>query len=96
MEIPLSGWLRIAFVAVVVALLASSPGLARDDDDVSTEDILHMVDGRELHGRILSESKTEIVFEIIDLKLHMKSRRTFRLDEIAHIERGVAGQETAV
>ena len=95
MKSPPVTWLRIAFVAVVVALLAPSTGLARDDDDVSTEDILHMVDGRELHGRILSESKTQIVFEIIDLKLHMKSRRTFRLDEIAHIERGVEVETAA-
>ncbi|MCZ6810544.1 MAG: hypothetical protein O7D97_00950 [Planctomycetota bacterium] len=95
MKSPRAAWLRIAFAAVVVALLAPSTGLARDDDDVSTEDILHMVDGRELHGRILSESKTQIVFEIIDLKLHMKSRRTFRLDEIAHIERGVEVETAA-
>ncbi len=95
MKSPPAAWLRIAFVAVVIALLAPSPGLARDDGDVSTEDILHMVDGRELHGRVLSESKTEIVFEIIDLRLHMKSRRTFRLNEIAHIERGVEVKETA-
>ncbi|MCH8152805.1 MAG: hypothetical protein IH830_10600 [Planctomycetes bacterium] len=95
MKSPPAAWLRIAFVAVVVALLAPSPGLARDDGDVSTEDILHMVDGRELHGRILSESKTQIVFEIVDLKLHMKSRQTFRLDEIAHIERGVEVETAA-
>ncbi|MCH8343846.1 MAG: hypothetical protein IH983_07650 [Planctomycetes bacterium] len=95
MKSPPAAWLRIAFVAVVVALLAPSSGLARDDGDVSTEDILHMVDGRELHGRILTETKTQIVFEIIDLKLHMKSRRTFRLDEIAHIERGVVVDDKA-
>ncbi len=95
MKSPPDAWLRIAFVAVVVALLAPSPGLARGEDDVSTEDILHMVDGRELHGRILTETKTQIEFEIIDLKLHMKSRRTFRMDEIAHIQRGVEVETAA-
>ena len=78
-------------VAVVAAAVAiGSVGLAVAADPPEVEDILFMVDGRELHGRIVSQSPTVIVLEVIDRKLHLTSRVTFARRDIARIERDVA------
>ncbi len=58
-----------AVVAVAVAIGAG--GLAVAADPPEAEDVLYMVDGRELRGHIVSQSPTVIVLEVIDRKLHL-------------------------
>ncbi|MHC4769785.1 MAG: hypothetical protein ACYTEI_13900, partial [Planctomycetota bacterium] len=56
-------WVAVAAVfvaAAVPAIVVAGP------DEQKTEDILYMVDGRELHGQILSENTREVVFELVD------------------------------
>lgn len=80
----------MSMLAVVLAtLLTTSLAFA----DEATEDILYMNDGRELHGQIISETRTEVVFQLVYSGI--KSTVTFRMDEISKIERdvAVAGEE---
>ncbi|TDJ57963.1 MAG: hypothetical protein E2O40_02065, partial [Planctomycetota bacterium] len=59
--------LSVGLVAAAVMLV--TPTLAAGGTNDETEDILRMVDGRVLHGRIISEDRYEIVFEYIDRRL---------------------------
>ncbi len=79
-----------AAAVVAVAVAIGTGGLAVAADPPEAEDILYMIDGRELHGHIVSESPTVIVFEVIDRKLHLSSRVTFVRRDIARIQRDVA------
>lgn len=54
-----------------------------------TEDIIYTTDGRELHGRIISETRTHVVFEFVDQKTKIKSTLTLDKDKIAEIKKGV-------
>ncbi|MHC4414396.1 MAG: Clp protease/crotonase-like domain-containing protein [Planctomycetota bacterium] len=90
MSFRLAAWRKITLVAVLAVLFVPATGWAAPEDAETTEDILYLTDGRELHGRILSETATEVVFEIVARNSSIKSRRTFRMAEIAQIERGVA------
>lgn len=56
----------------------------------ATEDVLHMNDGRVLRGQIVSETRTQIVFEYRDPKLNFSTKLTLNVDSIAMIERDVA------
>jgi hypothetical protein len=67
----------------VPAIVAAGP------DDQKTEDILYMVDGRELHGQILSENTREVVFELVDAALGLRSKMRFPFSAIARIDRDV-------
>jgi hypothetical protein len=72
------------FVAAAMpAIVAAGP------DEQKTEDVLYMVDGRELHGQILSENTREVVFELVDEALGLKSKMRFPLSAIARIDRDV-------
>ncbi len=88
MNTPRAAWLKIIMLAMVITLIVPWSGPAASGQEAqATEDILHMVDGRQLHGRIVSETTTQVVFEIVQST--MRSKRTFSREEIAHIERGV-------
>ncbi len=89
MSVKLPLLMRAAAV-VAVAVVIGTGGLAVAADPPEAEDVLYMVDGRELHGHIVSESPTVIVFEVIDRKLHLSSRVTFARRDIARIQRDVA------
>jgi len=67
--------MTIAMLATVAIGLSTTSACAMADD---TEDILLMRDGRELHGQIISESSTEIVFEFVDRSLGL--RTTLRIN----------------
>lgn len=87
--------LNIALLALTVAVvLAPSSGFAVADDTTAaataTEDVVYMTDGRELHGEILSETRSLVVFEYIDPTIQLKTKLTLLKDQIAHIERDVA------
>ncbi len=79
-----------AAAVVAVAVAIGTGGLAVAADPPEAEDILYMIDGRELHGHIVSESSTVIVFEVINRKLQLSSRVTFVRRDIARIQRDVA------
>lgn len=70
----------------VAAMLWAPPVVAIGADD-ATEDILHMLDGRELHGRILEETRDAIVFEVNISGII--SRVTFPKSEIGRVDRDV-------
>ncbi len=79
-----------AAAVVAVAVAIGTGGLAVAADPPEAEDILYMIDGRELHWHIVSESSTVIVFEVINRKLQLSSRVTFVRRDIARIQRDVA------
>src|ERR1043165_7698072 len=56
----------------------------------ATEDVIFMRDGRELHGQILNETKSLIIFEYADQTMKVKTKMTLLKDEIAQIDRDVA------
>lgn len=78
-------WLTIAALGV-----ALTGGWALAGSGGDTEDVVYMIDGREFHGEILSETETAIVFQWIDRKLGVKTRITLERDDIAQIEQDVA------
>ncbi len=79
--------LSVALVATAVMLV--TPTLAAGEATEQTEDILRMVDGRVLHGRIISEDRYEIVFEYIDRRLGLKTKLRLNADDVLKIERDV-------
>ena len=78
--------LMTMFVAVfVVAGFAATAQAVQND--AATEDVLFMRDGRILHGQILEETRTEIVFEYVDPNISITTKlRLLRID-IEKIER---------
>ncbi len=79
--------LSVLLLSLLAGLLATPVGAA--DEAETTEDIIYMVDGRELHGHILSESRSEIVFEYVDRDLKLRTKLKLDVDEIEKIERDV-------
>ena len=79
-------WVAVAAVFVAAAVPAF---VAAGPDEPKTEDILYMVDGRELHGQILSENTREVVFQLVDEALGLRSTMRFPLSAIARIDRDV-------
>ena len=92
MNTRLRALLTLTVVAVVAALAVPRAGLAVSAEP-ETEDVIFMVDGRELHGHIIKETSTRIVFEFVDRKLKLRTKLTLALDDIAHIERDVTIEE---
>lgn len=82
-------WMMIVPAAVLALCLAPAASLAGTADDETTEDVLYMLDGRELHGHILSETSTSVVFELVNRRLHLKTRVTLSKDDIGKYDRGV-------
>src|SRR6185503_7357023 len=91
-------WMSIILAGLVAASLAVpvTHGDPADDKDkapaaaaANTEDIVYMEDGRELHGKIVSETPTQIVFDYVDRKSNLKSRMTLDKDKITTIHRNV-------
>jgi len=54
-----------------------------------TEDVLYLEDGRVLRGRIVSEERLTIRFEVIDRTLNQRTTITVFKDKILKMERGV-------
>ncbi len=93
--------IMIVVVAAAVAIVTPAVTAAGPDEDVQdvqvvmdTEDILHMADGRKLHGKIISETRDQIVFEFVDRVLGLKTKLRLNMDDVAHIRRDVAIQVT--
>ncbi|MEE9130945.1 MAG: hypothetical protein V3T84_13075 [Phycisphaerales bacterium] len=84
-----TAWMNVTLVAVVVALMTPSVGLAQADDDPRTEDIVYMADGRVLHGQILSETQAQVIFQYIDRKLNLQTKLTLARENIDRIDRDV-------
>ena len=73
----------LAFGAAVALTVPTAFAVPAD-----TEDILYMLDGRELHGQIIEETRTEVVFEI---KVSgITSVVTYQKTEIDRIEHDIA------
>jgi hypothetical protein len=77
----------VALLALV-ALLGGAPAAAASDD-AQTEDVIYMVDGRELRGQILEEKDDVIVFKYVDRNINIETTLTLLRDEIQSIERDV-------
>ena len=84
-----TAWMNVTLIAVVVALITPSVGLAQADDDPRTEDIVYMADGRVLHGQILSETSAQVIFQYIDRKLNLQTKLTLARENIDRIDRDV-------
>ncbi|MEE8153749.1 MAG: hypothetical protein V3T53_02185 [Phycisphaerales bacterium] len=84
-----TAWMNVTLIAVVVALAIPSVGLAQADDDPRTEDIVYMADGRVLHGKILSETSAQVIFEYIDRTLNLRAKLTLARENIDRIDRDV-------
>lgn len=79
-----------ALLVLSLVALVCGPAFARPADDETTEDVIVMNDMRELHGYIVSESPSEIVFEFVDRKLNLRSKLTLKRADIVKITRDVA------
>ena len=86
-------WMNVTLIAVVIALVVPSVVQAQANDDGKTEDIVYMVDGRVLHGQILSETPAEVIFQYIDRKLNLQSKLTLARGDIERIDRDVPIEE---
>jgi hypothetical protein len=87
--------LRLVVAAVAVALAVPSVAPAGSGDQ-QTEDVLYMVDGRVLHGEILSENTREVEFQLVDESLGLRTRLRFPISAIARIDRDVPVASQAV
>lgn len=91
MKTRITSWLPAAIVAVALAITAApAPAPAWAAGVETTEDILFMEDGRELHGQIVSETPKVLVFEVVDRRLELRSTVTLLKSEISLIKRDVA------
>ncbi|MHC4106793.1 MAG: Clp protease/crotonase-like domain-containing protein [Planctomycetota bacterium] len=81
--------LACSILAVFTILGLGRGILAGSDSDAETEDILYMVDGRELHGHILDETATAVTFELIDRRVNIRTKITFSKADISQIHRDV-------
>ena len=88
-----TAWMNVTLIAVVIALVVPSVVQAQANDDGKTEDIVYMVDGRVLHGQILSETPAEVIFQYIDRKLNLQSKLTLARGDIERIDRDVPIEE---
>lgn len=79
----------LTVVFVLPAAVGAAPPGARGDETGATEDILHMIDGRELHGRILDERPDAVVFKLVIRGSGIETTVTYTRSEIAEIERDV-------
>ncbi len=84
-----TAWMNVTLIAIVIALVAPLSVQAQVDDEGQTEDIVYMADGRVLHGQILSETPTQVIFQYIDRKLNLQSKLTLARSDIESIDRGV-------
>ena len=79
---------NVVFLSLTLALLlASSQGFAQEDKPAdaaaATEDIIHMTDGRVLHGKVLNETRSLVIFEYTDTTVNLTTKLTLLKDEIA-------------
>lgn len=91
------GLLRLLVLAAIVVTGLASPAAAvqSGDEETRTEDILYMRDGRTLHGQILEETRSEIVFEYVDPHINISTKlRLLRID-IEQIKRDVEVEKAA-
>ena len=89
MKIRLVERLVVAVVALAVTAMVPLAAMAGPADQSATEDILYMLDGRDLHGHILGETDDHIVFELVNETLGLRSKITLSRAEISRIERAV-------
>ncbi len=61
----------------------------------ATEDIVHMRDGRVLHGQILEETSQQIIFEYRDKNINVKTKLTLRMSDVVEVQRDVPMAEAA-
>lgn len=95
----LSAILNVGLICTAAALGVALTGTPAGADDKPaaapakaaspTEDIIYMTDGRELHGQIVSKTRTQVVFEYADPKLNMKTKLTLSMDDIVKIDENV-------
>jgi hypothetical protein len=92
-----------AILSIVIGLLGaggllpSSLGLnvvvaaeiAAFDDDRQTFDRLHLTDGRVLEGKIVEETRTSIIFRIVDRAIGLSVTREIDRRDIREIERDI-------
>jgi hypothetical protein len=95
--------LTVATVALLGLAVVTMPsgGFAQQADQASavataTEDVVYMRDGRELHGQIVSETKSLIIFEYMDPTLKVKTKLTLLKDNVIQIDRDVEIKVDAV
>jgi len=62
---------------------------AAEEETVETFDRLHLADGRVLEGQIVEETRTMIVFRIVDREIGLSVTREIDRDDIREIERDI-------
>jgi len=75
--------------SMVVAQTKPPETAAPADAPQATEDIIYMSDGRVLHGQIISETRTQVVFQLIDTVSNSSAKMTIAMEDVATIERDV-------
>src|SRR5690606_38297227 len=93
MNIRRVGLLNVVTFSLLIALIAGGLSLTSRvvaaADDAATEDVIYTVDGRELRGKILEESRGQIIFEYRDPNINITTKITLQMSQIAHIDRNV-------
>lgn len=83
---------RLLIAALLAVAIVPTIAQAAPEDEKTTEtteDVIHMLDGRDLHGKILEEKGDAIIFEFHDRKIGIKTKLTLLREEIAKIRRDV-------
>lgn len=83
----------VLLAVLAMLLLVPSAMAGPADEEANTEDVLYMVDGRVLHGQILEETRSDIVFHLVDRASGLEAKVTYRREDIARIERDVPIKE---
>ena len=78
-----------SLVALVLAIFMTSIAWA------ATEDIIHMDDGRVLHGQIVKETDNAVVFDYLNPDLGISVTMTLPKAKIVRMERDVETGEQA-
>lgn len=93
MNIRRVGLLNVVTFSLLIALIAgglsTTSRVVAAADEAATEDVIYMVDGRELRGKILEESRGQIIFEYRDPNINITTKITLQASQIAHIDRNV-------
>jgi hypothetical protein len=78
---------------IIALLLAPAAAMGWQDQEVATQDIVHLADGRVLEGKILSEKGGVIVFEYVHRRLGISTTLKLNSADVVKLERDVPIKE---
>ena len=79
----------LALSTIVSVAVLPQTTIAAPDETTQTEDIIYLEDGRILKGEVISETNTEVVFEIIHREFNIRSKMTFARADVSRIDHDV-------